>query len=217
MSEHVAESHGKSSGHGGHHGPLPPGHFHHLEPEAAYHSAKFGMWLFLATEVLFFGGLFCAFAVFKWMYEPIFHESSKLLNWKMGATNTVVLLASSYFVARAVDCSQHGDNKGVARWLDLTIVCAFLFLIIKYFEYSSKISHGIGFSTNIYFGLYFCMTGLHGIHVIAGIGLLWWVRQLAKKGRFSTTYYTPVEVGGLYWHLVDLIWIYLFPLLYLIG
>lgn len=217
--EHNSE-HGHQSAHADHghgHGPLPPGHFHHLEPEAAYHSAKFGMWLFLATEVLFFGGLFCAFAVFKWLYHPIFHESSKMLNWKLGATNTLVLLASSYSVARAVDASQHGDNKAVVRYLDFTLLCAFAFLVIKGIEYSGKIAHGIGFSTNIYFGLYFCMTGLHAIHVIAGIGLLAWVRMLAKKNRFSTTYYTPVEVSGLYWHLVDLIWIYLFPLLYLIG
>ena len=140
-----------------------------------------------------------------------------MLDWRLGATNTIVLLASSYFVARAVDSSQHGDNKAVVRWLDLTLICAFLFLVIKGIEYSGKIQLGIGFSTNIYFGLYFCMTGLHAIHVIAGIGLLSWVRMHAKRNLFSTTYYTPVEVSGLYWHLVDLIWIYLFPLLYLIG
>lgn len=201
----------------GHHAELPPGHFHHLEPETAYHSAKFGMWLFLATEVLFFGGLFAAFAVFHTIYFDMFHEGSKALNWKLGGLNTVVLLFSSWTMARAVDSAQHGDNKGVIKWIWPTFICACIFLIVKYFEYSAKVEHGFWPPPNIYFGLYFCLTGLHGIHVVVGMGLLWWMKGLAKKNRFSTTYYTPVEVGGLYWHLVDLVWIYLFPLLYLIG
>ncbi len=200
-----------------HHAELAPGHFHHVEPETAYHSSKFGMWLFLATEVLFFGGLFAAFAVFRWQYFDMFHASSKVLDWKMGAFNTVVLLISSYTMARAVDSAQKGDNKAVVNWIWPTFLCACIFLVVKFFEYKAKIDHGYFPPKNIYFGLYFCMTGLHGIHVVVGMGLLWWLKGLAKKNRFSVTYYTPVEIGGLYWHLVDLVWIFLFPLLYLVG
>ena len=219
MHDAGAGAHGSAEGaaHHGGHGPLPPGHFHHFEPEQAYHASIFGMWLFLATEVLFFGGLFAAFAVFHWLYYETFHLSSKFLDWRLGALNTLVLLSSSFSMALAVDAAQHGDNKKAISRLNITIVCAFVFMIVKYFEYTAKFSHGIYPWTNIYFGLYFCMTGLHGIHVVVGIGLLTWVRALAKKNRFSTTYYTPIEVSGLYWHLVDLVWIYLFPLLYLIG
>jgi cytochrome c oxidase subunit 3 len=196
---------------------LPPGHFHHLEPEQAYHSAKFGMWLFLATEVLFFGGLFAAYAVFHWKYYDMFHTGAQQLNWKLGAVNTVVLLVSSFFMALGVDGAQHGNNKKVFRCLSVTLICGFLFMIIKGFEYSAKFSHGIYPSTNMFFGLYFSMTGLHGFHVVVGIGTILWLMMLAKKNRFSETYYTPVEVVGLYWHLVDLVWIYLFPLLYLVS
>ena len=197
---------------------LPPGHFHHLEPETAYHASKFGMWLFLATEVLFFGGLFCGYAVFHWAYFEMFHTGSKALDWRIGAMNTIVLLFSSYTMARAVDSAQRGDNPAVKKWLWPTIVCGIFFIVVKIlFEYIPKAEHGLWPPPNIYFGLYFCLTGLHAIHVVVGIGMLFWLLGLANKKRFSEEYYTPVEVGGLYWHLVDLIWIYLFPLLYLIG
>ncbi len=212
--------------------PQGPPHVHHMDSTTAYESAKFGMWLFLATEILLFGGLFCAFALFRWMHLEDFHEASKELNVWMGATNTVVLLVSSYFAAIAVDAAQHGDNAKVRRNILITIACACMFLVIKYFEYSAKIHHGLfpwgmeKYSTealalnksySVFFALYFCMTGLHGLHVLIGMGLLGWVYSLARKDRFSGRYYTPVEVGALYWHLVDLIWIYLFPLLYLVG
>jgi len=209
------QNHGQD--HGGHGHALPPGHFHHFEPEQAYHASKFGMWLFLATEVLFFGGLFAAFAVFHSKYFHLFHESSKLLNWKLGGVNTIVLLISSYSMALGVDAAQHGNNKKVIKCLAITLLCAATFMVIKYIEYSTKFEHGIFPSTNLFFALYFCLTGLHGIHVVIGIGAIAWVMSLAKKERFSKTYYTPCEVVGLYWHLVDLVWIYLFPLLYLIG
>jgi cytochrome c oxidase subunit 3 len=207
---HAAEGHG-------HHEELPPGHFHHFEPEQAYHASKFGMWLFLATEVLFFGGLFAAFAVFHSKYFHLFHESSKALNWKLGATNTVVLLLSSFSMALGVDAAQHGNNKKVIKCLAITLLCAATFMVIKYIEYSAKFSHGIFPGTNLFYALYFCLTGLHGIHVLVGMGAIVWVWSLAAKNRFSETYYTPCEIVGLYWHLVDLVWIYLFPLLYLIG
>lgn len=195
---------------------LPPGHFHHLEPEQAYHASKLGMWLFLATEILFFGGLFCAYAIFRAKYPQMFHAGSQELNVWAGAGNTVVLLTSSFFMVLAVDSAQHGNNRKVVSHLGLVLLCAVVFMVVKYFEYTAKFDHGIYPSTSIYFGLYFCMTALHGIHVLVGMGVIWWVLMLARKDHFSETYYTPVEIVGLYWHLVDVIWIYLFPLLYLI-
>lgn len=202
-----------------------PPHVHHMDSTTAYHAAKLGMWLFLATEILLFGGLFAAFALYRWMYLEEFAVASKHLNWVMGSINTAVLILSSFTAAMAVDAAQKGDNPRIVRNLGVTIVCGFGFLIIKYFEYSSKYHHGLfpggedfhnpGYKN--FFGLYYCMTGLHALHVIIGMILLGWVATKARKNRFSGAYYTPVEIGALYWHLVDLIWIYLFPLLYLVG
>ena len=210
-----------------------PPHVHHMDSTTAYHAAKLGMWLFLATEVLLFGGLFAAFAIYRWMYLPEFHQASHHLNWVMGAINTCVLLVSSFSAALAVDAAQHGDNKKVVQRLAFTIFCGGIFLVIKFFEYKAKYEHGLfpgsmghfgsfndpqfNQAFRSFFGLYYCMTGLHGLHVIFGMGLLAWALLKAKNNRYSPEYYTPVEVGALYWHLVDLIWIYLFPLLYLVG
>jgi cytochrome c oxidase subunit III len=209
--------------------PGDPPHIHHMDSATAYEAAKLGMWLFLATEILLFGGLFAAFAIFRWMYLEQFHAASHHLDWKLGGINTLVLLFSSFTAALAVDASKQGDNKKIVKYLAITIVCGLGFLVIKYFEYHHKFEIGLfpGQSAwnveetrnkyAVFFGLYFAMTGLHALHVIFGMGLLAWVLNKARKDRFSSRYYTPVEVGALYWHLVDLIWIYLFPLLYLVG
>lgn len=206
-----------------------PPEIHHMDSVTAYHSAKLGMWLFLATEVLLFGGLFVAYFLYHWEHFDEFHKASKTLDWRLGGLNTLVLIFSSFTAALAVDAAQHGDNCRVLKNLSITIVCGFGFMIIKGIEYYGKYSHGYFPGTahwnspefasayKNYFGLYYCMTGLHALHVIIGMGLLAWVAWLARRNRFSNDYYTPVEVGALYWHLVDLIWIYLFPLLYLVG
>lgn len=206
-----------------------PPHVHHMDAPTAYSAAKLGMWLFLATEILLFGGLFCAFAVYRWMYLDEFHHASKQLNWMLGMLNTGVLIFSSYTAALAVDAAQRNNNARVVKLLLTTIACGGIFLVVKYFEYKAKYEHGYfpGLPTfnspefnqhyKTFFGLYFCMTGLHAIHVILGMGLLYWACRMAQRNRFSREYYTPVEMSALYWHLVDLIWIYLFPLLYLVG
>mgnify|MGYP001235088761 CR=1 FL=1 len=200
-----------------------PPHLHHMDSVTAYHAAKLGMWLFLATEILLFAVLFTAFAIFRWYNLDEFHAGSNHLDWKLGMLNTAVLLFSSFTAALAVDAGQHGDNKRVVKNLVITIACGGIFLIIKYFEYSSKYAAGLWPGKENYFqyenflALYYCMTALHALHVIIGMGLLTWVLLKALKNRFSNDYYTPVEIGALYWHLVDLIWIYLFPLLYLVG
>jgi cytochrome c oxidase subunit 3 len=200
-----------------------------MDEKTAYHAAKLGMWLFLATEILLFGGLFAAYALYHWMWFDEFHRASTELNKWIGGINTVVLLLSSFTAALAVDAAQHGRNDKVVKHLSITILCAVIFLVIKYFEWTGKAAHGL-FPTSeffnstefnekykAFFGLYYCMTGLHALHVIIGMGLLGWVLMKARNNRFSPDYYTPVEIGALYWHLVDLIWIYLFPLLYLVG
>ena len=212
-----------------------PPHVHHMDAKTAYQAAKFGMWLFLATEILLFAGLFVAFAIFHWRFPNEFHAGSTQLAVKWGLINTIVLLASSWTAALAVSAAQKGDNKKVVRLLSITLAAGFVFLIIKTIEYYGKWQHGLfpggpevhGMQFGnaafweqyrSFFPLYFCMTGLHGFHVVAGMLLIAvWPLRLALKNRFSPRYFTPVEIGALYWHLVDLIWIYLFPLLYLVG
>lgn len=203
---------------------------HHFDSaEQAYGSAKLGMWLFLVTEILLFGGLFVAYIVFKHIYPELFHEASKLLSRPMGTLNTAVLIFSSFTMAMAVNYSKLGQQKKTGIYLLITLVCGLIFLVVKFFEYQHKFHVGTlpGFfyhSTELthpqaplFFGLYFTMTGLHGLHVIVGMSLIFWCWLKNRKNQFSAHYFTPVENVGIYWHLVDLIWIYLFPLLYLIG
>ena len=201
-----------------HQGPQTPheGPPRHMQPEQAYDAAKLGMWIFLGTEILLFGGLFCAYIIYRLANLELFATASRHLSWPLGTLNTVILLTSSYFMARAVSRARSGDNDGIIRCLDLTLLCALAFLVIKGFEYAAKFEHHLFPPPNIYFGLYFATTGLHALHVLCGMGVIVWLRGLAENERFSKTYFTPVEMGGLYWHLVDVIWIYLFPLLYLI-
>ncbi len=174
------------------------------------------MWVFLATEIHLFGGAFCTFAFYRWRYLELFNQSASHLNVWMGFTNTLVLLTSSWTMVLAVDAAQRGRNRACGIRSLITIALGIMFFIIKGFEYSAKFSHGIYPSTNIFWGLYFTMTGIHAFHVLVGLGLIFWLYLLSRKNRFSETYYTPVEVIGLYWHLVDVIWIFLFPLLYLL-
>jgi cytochrome c oxidase subunit 3 len=203
---------------------------HFADAEQEFQANKFGFWLFLATEILLFGGLFVAFVVFQSMFPETFKEAHHHLDRTMGSVNTVVLICSSFTMAMAVRSSQTNRPRALIGFLVVTLLLAGTFLVIKYFEYSAKIEHGLlpGFwydphgpgnpvNGNLFFGLYFMMTGLHGLHVLAGMIAISWVLSNAIKRRFSSSWYTPVELTGMYWHLVDLIWIYLFPLFYLIG
>jgi cytochrome c oxidase subunit 3 len=209
---------------------VPPGeppHVHHMDTPTAYGAAKLGMWLFLATEILLFAVMFCSFAIMRYYHLAEFHAASKNLNVWLGGLNTAVLLFSSFTAAVAVTKAQKGDNKGVVRNFGISVACGLIFLVIKSIEYSGKAHHGMfpypGLNGNFYefknfLGLYYCMTGLHALHVIIGMAVMYWYGiRPALNNRFSGKYYTPVELGALYWHLVDLIWIYLFPLLYLVG
>jgi len=205
-------------------------HAHHFKSaDHEFESAKQGMWIFLLTEVLFFSGLFVAFGVFRALYPDMFHEAHKMLDWRMGATNTVILITSSLTMAMAVSSVQTGKTTRAVWGLVFTLLLACGFLVVKYFEYSQKIHHGLlpGALFNsehlthpkapLFFSIYFGSTGLHAFHVICGMGVIAWVLKRTANGEFGPNYYTPVEMVGLYWHFVDLVWIYLFPLLYLVG
>lgn len=201
---------------------------HHYDSAAhEFETSKFGVWLFMATEILMFGGLFVAYALFAARYPAIFEEGATFLNWKYGAANTIILLFSSLTIALSVYFLQKNNTKAAALNLFITLLCAGGFMGIKFIEYSHKFHEhlypGKYFAAEsavenlaLYFSLYFSMTGLHGLHVLIGMGLITWVLIRTLKGEFHSKYYTPVEGVALFWHLVDLVWIYLFPLLYLV-
>ena len=205
-------------------------HAHHFDSaEHEYQSSKQGVWLFLCTEILMFGGLFVAYALFHHLYPELFKAGSKYLDWKLGAANTVVLLFSSLTMALGIYYNQLRRKNMASLMLIITLICGFIFLGVKWVEYSHKFHEGlypgamfsgeIGEVKNLalYFSFYFMMTGLHAIHVVTGMGLIVWVLIRTHRGEFGPDYYTPVEGVGLFWHLVDLVWIYLFPLLYLVS
>ncbi len=198
-------------------------------------ASTLGMWAFLITEVLFFGGLFLSYLVLRSRYPEVFAQASQELDVMLGGVNTVVLLASSLTVALAVHAAQEGKSEGprsgkkaILGYLSFTLVCGFIFLIIKTFEYAHKIEHhlvpganfhfagSVGDQAQLYFSLYFMMTGIHALHMIIGIGLLIWIMMRVQKNHFNAHYYSPIEIFGLYWHFVDIVWIFLYPLLYLI-
>jgi cytochrome c oxidase subunit 3 len=287
----------------------PPHLAHHWQSaQQQFEAGKLGMWLFLATELLLFGGLFAAYAVFRYNHPYMFSWGSQFLDVRYGGTNTVILIASSVTMAMAVSAAQMGRQRALVILLCLTFLGGVGFMGIKYIEYKAKFEHnllpgtrmydppahpmgdggathqgardadapadapappvptdgadgpaGEGFTipesaiapaaegppglarpdeavdghaerdhvdprtdpdrpanAHIFFGIYFCMTGLHGLHVLAGMAVIAWLIVRSARGHFSAAYYTPVDLGGLYWHVVDIIWIFLFPLLYLI-
>lgn len=249
---------------------------HHFpDAKAQVEAGKLGMWIFLATEILLFGGLFCAYAVYRANHPEIFIYAHRYLDKVLGGINTAVLIFSSFTMAWAVRAAQLSQQKSLVRLLSVTILCGFVFLGIKYVEYEHKWKEGLLWgkryqpvhsqgetpkdvpppkplqwvnpeerstlpppaepprglaprvreahqagvvpeNVQLFFSVYFLMTGLHGLHVIGGMVVLAWMLVRAGRGEFSAAYFTPVDLAGLYWHLVDLIWIYLFPLLYLI-
>jgi cytochrome c oxidase subunit 3 len=196
-----------------------------------------GIWLFLVTEIMFFGGLFAAYAIYRWLYFAAFEGGSHILDIRLGATNTIVLLGSSLTMALSVRSAQTGNRRALIGFLIATMILGGAFLFIKGVEYDQKFVEHVVPSLDwapegdalaklapggldhaqIYFFFYFAMTGLHAIHMIIGMALLLWLVLKARKNSFTPHYFAPVEVVGLYWHFVDIVWIFLFPLLYLIG
>ncbi len=208
--------------------PLPQVAAHFASLEVQHHAARLGMWLFLATEILLFAGLFVIYANYRFLFPEAFALASRELNLQMGTVNTLVLITSSFTAAMAVHYAKEGKNKQVVLMFVLTILMALGFLVIKYFEYAHKIHvgqlpgpyyryEGIQLpGAPMYFTIYFLSTGLHAFHVIVGMIVLGWVTLKAMRNQFSYHNYTAVELGSMYWHLVDLVWIFLFPMLYLI-
>jgi cytochrome c oxidase subunit 3 len=218
------------------HDPALRHHFVDMDQQKS--AASFGMWLFLATEIMFFGGMFCAYLIYRYWYFGEFAAGSETLSIKLGAFNTAVLIASSLTVCMGVWAAQTGRRKQLTVYLLLTIVLGVVFLGVKGVEYKEKFEkhHVPGSSfqfqgdvpghpgqavdpqhAQIFFSLYFAMTGMHAIHMIIGIVMFGILAFYSWKGHYTPGYYTPIENAGLYWHFVDIVWIYLFPLLYLID
>ncbi len=203
---------------------------HHFESlEQQHESALLGMWAFLAQEVMFFGGLFTCYVVYRNLYHDAFVEGSHHLDVFLGTVNTAVLIGSSLTIALGVRSAQLGRPRATAGFIGATIALALVFFGIKSVEYWAKYEHGLipglawhpepGASPQlgIFFGLYFVMTGMHALHMLIGLGLMVVVGWRALRGRYGPDNFIGVEVLGLYWHFVDLVWIFLFPLLYLLG
>ena len=192
-------------------------------------ASTLGMWAFLITEIMFFGGLFLGYSVYRGQYPEAFAQASHHLDILLGGINTAVLIGSSLTMALAVHAAQLGQRKLIVILLIATIILGSVFLGIKYVEYSHKFAEhhvpGASFHwegpnaghAQMFFVFYFCMTGMHALHMIIGIGILATIAWMAWRGRFTPEYHSPVEITGLYWHFVDIVWIFLFPLLYLIG
>ena len=218
----------EEQGHGHHHPFLQ----HHFEDMGQQHEAStLGMWFFVAQEILFFGGLFCAYFVYREMYPLAWKAGSHHQNWQIGAFNTIVLIGSSLTMALAVWGAQGAKRKFTTLMLVLTLVLGSVFVGIKGYEYSEHIHEGLfpgslftyvqnppelTRGVELFMTFYFMMTGLHALHMVIGAGLLLYFIHRAWRGDFGPEYYSPVEIMGLYWHFVDIVWIFLFPLLYLV-
>jgi len=224
QSTHPALS-GVAPGHGVEGHPRLQHHFHSMDQQLE--ASTLGMWVFLVTEVMFFGGLFMAYLLYRYWYPEAWAAGSNHLDVVLGGINTAVLICSSLTMVLAVRSAQVGSRVGQIVNLILTIGFGTTFLVIKYFEYAEKFEHhlvpGANFDPTLprpeqlFFSLYFIMTGIHAAHMVVGIGIMLVMLVWAWRGRFGPSYYGPVEVSGLYWHFVDIVWIFLFPLLYLLG
>ena len=220
----VADAHDE---HHGHHHPALQHHFDDLEQQLE--ASTLGMWLFLVTEVMFFGGMLAAYMLYRIWYPVAWAEGSNELNIYMGGINTAVLIFSSLTMAMAVRSAQTGNRKATMGFLVVTMLLGLTFLVIKFFEYKEKfeLHHvpGPNFQfegpeapqVQIFFSVYFALTGVHALHMVIGFCLLSTILWMTYRNRFSPEWYTPVEMAGLYWHFVDIVWIFLFPLLYLID
>ncbi len=201
-------------------------HFESLEKQT--HAARLGMWLFLATEILLFTALFAAYALYRFLFPEAFAEASRGLETWIGFVNTIILVTSSFTVATGLHFATKGDGRKTGLYFFVSVLFAVAFLALKAVEYSHHVHEGQlpgpyytyeGLTlpgAPMYFTLYFLITGLHAIHVIVGMTVLVVIGWLAWRGRYTPAYHVPVELGALYWHLVDLIWIFVFPLIYLI-
>ncbi len=222
-------SDGAAVAHDTHHNPNLAHHFESFNQQSE--ASIFGMWVFLVTEILFFGGALMAYMIYRMWYPDAFAVASSEIAILPGAINTAVLILSSLTMALAVHAAQTGERTKIMFFIVVTMILGSLFLGIKGYEYYEKYLEGhipgLGLefrfepeyqlNAQIFFSLYFVLTGLHALHMIVGLGIMTWMLIWVKNGTITTEYYTPIEISGLYWHFVDIVWIFLFPLLYLIG
>ena len=223
--EHAAEPHGH-----GHHHPFLQ---HHFEDMGQQHEAStLGMWFFVAQEILFFGGIFCAYFIYRTMYPGAWSAGSKLQHWEIGAANTIVLIGSSLTMALAVWGAQGARRKFTTLMLVLTLILGGIFVGVKGYEYAEHIHHGqfpgalftythgdnpqLTHGIELFMTFYFTMTGLHALHMVIGAGLLLYFIRRTWRGDFGPEYYSPIEIMGLYWHFVDIVWIVIFTAVYLL-
>ncbi|MEZ5351351.1 MAG: cytochrome c oxidase subunit 3 family protein [Bryobacteraceae bacterium] len=231
MATHTTTPHQPAPGGDHGHAAHPSGYAHQFEDLGQQlDSSVLGMWIFLAQEIMFFGGLFAGYSVYRWRAPEAFAAASNHLNVPLGGLNTVVLILSSLTMALAVRAAMMGENKQILRYLVATLILGCTFLGVKVIEYADKFEHhlvpGYNFQwpvaseaagAQMFYVFYFVMTGMHAFHMIIGAGLLLYFINKARKNTYHTQYYGPIENMGLYWHFVDIVWIFLFPLLYLLG
>jgi cytochrome c oxidase subunit 3 len=214
------------------HGAHPQGFAHQFEDiEQQRDAGRLGMWTFLVTEILFFGGMFTSYIIYRLLHLESFITGSHQLKVQFGATNTAVLIFSSLTMALAIRSAQTGKKKGtIITWLILTMILGAMFIAIKlrfewFKDWQEGLIPGVHWFYNgphapgvkMFMVFYFCMTGLHAVHMVVGLGILTVLVIMTARNKFSSEYYSPLEISGLYWHFVDIVWIFLFPLLYLIG
>ena len=224
------------------HKPYQQHHFENMEQQTQ--STLLGIWLFMAQEILFFGGLFAAYTIYRILYPAAWAAGASSQNVFLGMVNTIVLIGSSVSIVMAVHSARHDDRKAILKWFAVTLLLGTVFFGIKAIEYGTQWDHQLvpGLNWNnehalhtlqehapknveitelpkgiqIYYSLYFVMTGMHALHMVIGFGLAFWIMAKTAKGRFNSEYYPHIEYFGLYWHFVDIVWIFLFPLLYLV-
>jgi cytochrome c oxidase subunit III len=214
--------------HAAEHPPYLAHHFSDIGQQ--FEAGTLGMWVFLVTEIMFFGGLFAGYAIYRHLYLAGFEAASRLLDVRFGAANTAVLIGSSLTMALAVRAAQMNRRRALIICLILTMLLGLAFIGVKLnfewrHDYEEHLIPGFGFSypgehapaVQLFFCFYFFMTGLHALHMVIGLGIMTVLVWMAARGRFDGGYYSPIEVTGLYWHFVDIVWIFLFPLLYLVG
>jgi cytochrome c oxidase subunit 3 len=203
-------------------------HLQFQDIEQQTHAAELGMWAFMASEVLFFSGLFGLFTAYRFEYGDVFRQAAAHTDLGLGTANTFILLTSSLLVALSVHGVQHGWRTASVFWmLVATVTLGLLFLALKFLEYAHHFDEGLypgpyysnteltGRGARVFFTLYYAMTGIHAVHVTVGIILMTWMALMVRRGRFDPTYHTPLELSGIYWHFVDIVWVFLWPMFYL--
>lgn len=203
-------------------------HFKSMDQQTA--SGKLGMWIFMGQELLFFSGLFCAYGYVRFMYPDMLLQTQKYMDWRLGGINSVILLVSSLTMSLCVRSARLNKRASSIKYLLITMLCGLMFLVIKGVEWGSHFQEGLfpgrfynpdgevhitSQTAHIFFGMYYTITGMHGLHIVVGLGLMIWLLIRSLKGEFNSENYVSLENVSLFWHLVDLVWIFLYPLLYL--